>query len=281
MKIGLVQQKNLAPFATLLLPQAAKAVERGEPLLCLGATTDQGVACGAVAGYMRQDAWQVTSLYVAPDHRRQGVAKALVSRLIGVLKGAEGLKTLEVDYTITLPEHETLEPFFQAMDFASQSVGDLGIYGCTLSAVAQQSFFSVKEGNNPDIVPFSAIPRTQLRQTQQCLEQLGIPLPEHGLSASSVDMDVSVAYVQNGQIEALIQVERLSPEQIHLALAWSNASPQILVVLLKTAFRQSAVRYPPHTQLTIHTATEVSLAIMKRLLPQVVPLSRRFGYGLK
>ncbi|WP_409966922.1 GNAT family N-acetyltransferase [Bengtsoniella intestinalis] len=280
MNIGFVQQKNLAPFASLLLSQTAKAVEQGEPLLCLGAVTEDGVACGAIAGYIREGAWQLASLYMAPEYRRQGGASQLLRALLGILQGVQELHTLQVEYTITAPEHHTLAPFLEAVGFVNHPVGSLGIYGCTLKAVAEQPFFSAKEGKNPDIVPFSTIPHIQLRQTQQRMEQLGMPLSDHGLTSPFVDADVSVAYVQNGKIEAIVQVERLAEDQIHLATAWSNASPQILVTMLQSAFRRSMTKYPPHTQLTVHTATDISATLMKRLLPQTESLSRQYAYTI-
>ena len=65
--------------------------------LSLAAVDDDGTLVGYLVLSKQVDAWHVMNVAVAPEHRRRGVASALLARLLEVTKGdAERGHTLEV-----------------------------------------------------------------------------------------------------------------------------------------------------------------------------------------
>ncbi|MDE5590729.1 MAG: GNAT family N-acetyltransferase, partial [Acetatifactor sp.] len=114
MEIGWIDRETCGIFQTLLLPEAAAALKQRKPLLALGLTEDN-VACGAAAGELEGDFFNVTSLYVAPDYRRRGGGTMLIETLRTLLK--EHSRSLEISYTVTLPEHQALAQFLTAIGY--------------------------------------------------------------------------------------------------------------------------------------------------------------------
>ena len=80
MQFGMVDDADPGAFEPLLLPQVAEALRNGEPVTVMG-IAKEGVACGALAGYIAGDCFHVASLYVAPDYRRQGGARRMIREL--------------------------------------------------------------------------------------------------------------------------------------------------------------------------------------------------------
>ena len=126
MEIGWVGREALPVFQSLLLPGAAAEAERGDPVTVLGAE-EGGVACGAAAARLRGPALEVVSLYVAPDHRRRGAGRALTEALLELGRGRA--EDLEVSYTATLPDHDTLPPFLAALGFQRDGGEETGLPG--------------------------------------------------------------------------------------------------------------------------------------------------------
>lgn len=89
MEIGVVIPGEPGVFASLLLPETVQQLQAGEPVTALGLTEGR-LAVGAAAGYLVGQMFQVTSLYVAPDYRRQGGRTAVARRIAAVDAWAGG-----------------------------------------------------------------------------------------------------------------------------------------------------------------------------------------------
>ena len=84
MQIGVLPPGEPGVFRSLLLPEAADALARGEALTALG-LTENGLALGAAAGYLENSQFQLISLYVAPAYRQRGGGRMLVDALLELL----------------------------------------------------------------------------------------------------------------------------------------------------------------------------------------------------
>ena len=120
MKLGYTTSEHLPHFASLMLPEAVQALERGEPLVALG-LTEQTVACGALAGYLEGSRFQIISLFVAPDYRRRGGGRLLVETLLELLADNGQAAGVELSYTDTAPDHQSLAPFLEALGFCQEN----------------------------------------------------------------------------------------------------------------------------------------------------------------
>ena len=73
MTLGYISIEQLPVFSPFMDPQVVTALKEGEPITALGIVKGE-TACGALAGYIDEEHFQITSLYVAPAFRRQGGA---------------------------------------------------------------------------------------------------------------------------------------------------------------------------------------------------------------
>ena len=84
-KIESIGRENLDRFIDFIEPGQAKKLINKPTLSALGLVSE-GVACGAITGYVSTvGTFFITSLFVAEDYRRQGGATALVGAVSDVL----------------------------------------------------------------------------------------------------------------------------------------------------------------------------------------------------
>ena len=272
MEIGVLPSEGPGVFRTLLLPEAAQALERGEPLTALG-LTEGGLAVGAAAGYLAGKRFCLISLYVAPAFRRKGGGRMLVEELARLCRGRAD--TMSVDFTATRPDHETLSPFLERMGFMREE--DLGeaIYLIPLGQAARSAFFAgrgVERGT-----PFSRLSRDVLSAGERAALASGAPIPPGGLSSPLVDRDVSVAFVQDEVIQAYVACDTGWEGGITLSAVWSQSrDAMVLPGLLRSALFRAAEKYPKDTALVLQTVNQRSAALALSLLPEARPISHSY-----
>lgn len=273
MQIGVLPPGEPGVFRSLLLPEAADALARGEPLTALG-LTESGLALGAAAGYLENGQFQLISLYVAPGYRQRGGGRMLVDALLGVLSGrAAGIM---VRFTVTEEEHHTLPPFLRHMGFAQENDHGQTIYLTTLSRAMQLPFFQAqpRQGRGTPLCELNERELTALAQAAQTAQA---PLPPGGLHGEWVEKQVSVAYLENGVPQGYVMGDTSWPGGLTLSAVWSNgADPTLLVALLRTALARASARYAPETRLAIQTVNARSAALLQAMLPDSEPIS--FSY---
>ncbi|MCD8249235.1 MAG: GNAT family N-acetyltransferase, partial [Lachnospiraceae bacterium] len=154
METGWIGQDNLAGFRNLLLPEAAEALEKGEPLGALG-LTEEGVACGAAAAWLSGETLEIRSFYVAPEYRRRGGGRLLMETFLRF--AARHGAALEFSYTATRPEHDAIPPFLDVLGFIRIDSEET-IYSLTVRELAESPFF---KGTRPDasaVLSFEQLP---------------------------------------------------------------------------------------------------------------------------
>ena len=271
MEIGRIEQSNISIFRSLLLPEAAAAVEHGEPLTVLG-VTEGATACGAAAAWLHGDALEVRSLYVAPDYRRRGAGRLLVDTLLGLAAGEAEM--MNVSYTATRPEHDELPPFLTALGFEKQEARE-GIYGITVGELAQSGFFRRLSSAPAGVLPFAQVAPAALDAAYRAAAAKGENYLAVPLTDPSVDARVSVAVPEGAGIRSFAVITM--PSSGRVALAWVQSDrPQDMPLLLHGAYAQLCAHYPPETLLTVHAITPASSALVAALLPQARPVSHTY-----
>lgn len=269
MEIGWIVHETCGIFQTLLLPDVAAALKQGKPLLALGLTEDN-VACGAAAGELQGDVFTVTSFYVAPDYRRRGGGTMLIDTLRTLLK--EHCRSLEISYTVTLPEHQALAPFLTAMGFLCRPDYGETIYGLTLGSLEENSFFARKQKTPANVRPFAQISPALLREVYQAArarEEAYLPVP---LTDPALDAAVSMAVVTDNAVRSFAAV--LSPQPGLLELAWvQSGRPQDMAPMLLAVYAAARGSYPPETLLTIQAVNAASAKLLLAMLPEAAPIS--------
>lgn len=275
LQVGWISRESQAVFGELLLEDARKALERGEPITALG-LTEGARACGAAAAWLGQgDTLEIQSLYVAPGYRRQGGGRLLVDTLCGLAQGR--CQRVSICYTCTRPDHETLPPFLTALGFAPEPEGE-GLYQITLEELACTPFFS---HTPPDAggLPFDQVPRHSLAEAYQRAAGKGenyLPVP---LTHPSVDGQTSTAILEGDVVRSFAVITFGAPGRVRLAWVQSGV-PQDIPALLRGAFHRLRAKYPPKTALTIHPVAPAAGDLVARLIPVARPISHAYTRSL-
>ena len=218
MNIGILPPGDAGDFQSLLLPETARALAAGEPVTAL-ALTRNDVAIGAVAGYLENDCFQISSLYVAPDYRRCGGGRMLLEELRELLEGhATGM---EISFTVTREEHQTLLPFLEVMGFEREEDRGETLYLTTLGAVAATPFFAT--AGKTAGTPLSELNDGALSLLNKAAMAAGAPVPEGGLVAKSVERQISLVRMNGSKPEAYVVFDTAWSGGLTLSAVWSGS----------------------------------------------------------
>ncbi|MCR4908630.1 MAG: GNAT family N-acetyltransferase [Lachnospiraceae bacterium] len=257
----------------LLQPEVYKALKAGKPVTALLALNDGEVA-GALGGALNNGIFELSSLYVYPGQRRQGIGKALMDRLSDLLSG-EGSEI----WAEFIPEHEDNEslcPFLEAIGFRMNMQTFPRYYLSPLEKVSPEE--PVPAGNAPGVRSFAEVPEKLLRLTSNSSIKEGYPVPDGGLIADKVDAHVSFCLQSGESISAYIAVERIDRELLRMASIWwsSGTGARDMMELINAVIRELKKRYMPKTKLVLLAVNPVSERLIKYLIKDAKPCS--FSY---
>lgn len=276
MQIVALSPDNASAFYSLLLPETADALAAGEPVTALG-LIDKDTAIGAVAGYLSKTVFQISSIYVAPDHRRWGGGWMLMNALVELLE--QHVSGIEISFTITQQEHRFLQTFMEAMGFHKEPNNGQNTYLTTLDKIGTAPLFATIKSSIG--TPFCKLSKTLLYSTEQIAAQANAPMPKGGLLADSIDQDISAAVLEKGCIQAYILFDHSWSDGLMLSALWSqSASPLTLPGLLRFAAERLRKKFPPETQLALQTVNDTAEALVKALLPDAIPISYTYYLSL-
>lgn len=274
MEIGVVIPGEPGVFASLLLPETVQQLQAGEPVTALGLTEGR-LAVGAAAGYLVGQMFQVTSLYVAPDYRRQGGGRRLLEGLQQLTRGqADGL---EIRFTADKEEQQALLPFLERMGFTRQDNHGETLFRTTLGEIAQVPFFA--KGGAGHATPFSKLGESQLLDVEHVAAAVDAPVPVGGLRSKKVDRDISMAVLSDGAVQAYVVGDTVWSGGLRLSALWSRSKDAgVLPGLLRAALKRAVEKYPPETALIVQTVNQSSAALLAGLLPGAAPISHTYVY---
>ncbi|MDR0875405.1 MAG: GNAT family N-acetyltransferase [Clostridiales Family XIII bacterium] len=276
MQTGCITQENFSYFHTLLLPNAVSAIEAGEPLTAL-ALVEEGAACGAAAGYLTDDSFVLSSLYVAPEYRRRGGGRRLLEAYLSLLEKTEddAARTLTVYYTVTRPEHEELAPFLTALGFTAQEEEAGTIFLSTLGEAAATPFF-VSGGEKSDAISsFAEVPKAYLAEMTKRAERLDVPLPEYPLYDDKTEKDISVCVMDGKRIASFLSFDFSCGGLLTLSCVYAE-NPVHIPVMFRRACRLAEKKYPPETPFAVQTVNNTSAELLQAVLPAAQSIS--FAY---
>ncbi len=280
LQLGCIGEEQMPYFSSLLLPDAVAAIERGEPVTAIGIAQEE-VACGALAGYVENGCFQVISLYVAPDYRHLGGARLMISQLEELLMEESDIWSMEISFTETGQEEESLAPFLASMGFVAEDDRGQNIYTFTLEEVTQAKALSRPAGKSLKIRPFSKLSEDMLRAAQKRGIALGSPLPERTLLSEQLDRELSHAFIKDGRVEAYAAVDDSCCGVLTLCGLWvGDPSPVVLYSLLKTVIGRAAELYPPQTRVAVQAVNNQSLKLIRGLAPGAKKVSFTYRHWL-
>lgn len=272
LQLGCIGSEQLAYFSTLLLPDAVEAIEREEPITAIG-IAQEDVACGAMAGYVENGCFQVISLYVAPDYRRLGGARLMVSQMEELLQEND-IWSMEISFTTAEPDNETMMPFLNAMGFAPEDDKGRNIYTFTLGQLAGAKVWKPAVSKSLRIRPFSQLSEDVLRAAQKRGIAQGTPLPEETLTSLQLEREISHALIKEGKVEAYAAFDRSCCGVLTLCGLWvGDPNPAALYSLLKTVILRAQELYSPQTRIALQAVNDQSARLIRGLVPDAEKVS--------
>lgn len=272
MQVGVITDEQLQWFTPLLLPEVTEAMEQGEPLTALGLVHEK-TACGALAGYVEDGCFQIVSLYVAPDYRRQGGGKAMLAQLEKLLAENQ-IFSIALSFSVVDEDDKTLLPFCKALGFAEEKE-DGSIYCFSLEQL-QKSIQPEKlsEERPSYIKSFAELPEDVLHAAQKRGMVLETPLPEQTLNGADVERRLSHAVVKDGRVEGYAAVDHSCAGELTLCGLWvGDKNKATLNALIKAVILQAFKLYPPETRIYVQVLNEKLLRLVQTLAPDAEKIS--------
>ncbi|MCD8363674.1 MAG: GNAT family N-acetyltransferase [Lachnospiraceae bacterium] len=268
METGWIGQDNLASFRSLLLPEAAEALEKGEPLGALG-LTEEGVACGAAAAWLSGETLEIRSFYVAPEYRRLGGGRLLMETFLRF--AARHGAALEFSYTGTRPEHDTIPPFLGALGFVRIDTEET-IYSLSVRELAESPFFKGAAPDTSAVLSFEQLPARALEVACKKEAAVGEDYLEGGLTGPDVDVQTSVVVMSGREIRSFMAFTASDPDS--LSLAWvKGGEAEDLPLLFRAAFARICEKYSPETRFIVQAVNPSAVALIRGVIPAAVPVS--------
>lgn len=279
MQLGSIGSEQLEYFSPLLLPDAAQAIERGEPITAIG-IAQEDVACGALAGYVDEGCFRVISLYVAPDYRRRGGASLMIRQMEKLLVEND-IRSMKMDFTAVVSDNETMFPFLSKMGFLEEDDKGLNIYTFMLDQLASANVWKPAASKSLRIRPFSRLSEDVLRAAQKRGIALETPLPECMLTSPQLERELSHALIREGKVEAYAAFDYSCCGILTLCGLWvGDPDPHILYSLLKTVVERAMELYPPDTRIAVQAVNDQSVRLIQGLVPDAKKVSFTYRHWL-
>ncbi len=258
-----VSKEEAAKAAPLLSEEAAEALEKGLPLTAFVAVKENE-AIGAVTGAIDGQIFEIWSLYVDPEHRRQGAGRALIAALEELLVRATGSTArvagmpIRVRYTSVTEDNMALRPFLLKLGFIEDPIPHPTYYIGYLQDLKSKERLSSRSIKTTDeIMSFAEAGEKVLNAASAVSDRHGYPMPEGGLTAESVDQELSLCAVRDGKVMAYVTVEEVDEDLIEISSLWSGLdNPVELLAILIRLIDALRERYTPETRVAMLSTTE-------------------------
>ena len=279
MHIGYISKNELRLFSVLLLPEVVSAIEQGRPVTALGISVDR-IACGAVAGYIDDNIFKITSLFISEGYRKKGYARSLLLELRLLLKMYSEVTAMEIGFTLLTKDHESLLPFLQKTGFMEQDGRGRAIYQLSLERLTSSPLFQqIPETITSNILPFSRLPEEIIYLIEKKSRDMDIPVPAASLTDPSIYQELSLAYVSKGKVSGFIIFDSSLAGKLTLSCLWVDPlASQAMPLLLRYAFQKIQKDYPAEDSLFLQTINTASTNLLLKLFPDCKPLSYNFYY---
>ncbi len=258
------------------------ALKKGLPLTAFVAVKDSE-AIGAVAGAIDGYIFEIWSIYVDPQYRRQGAGTVLINALEELLESVTEDKTvvagmpIRVRYTSLTEDNRALRPFFLKLGFVEDPIPHPMYYVGYLDDIKSRDKISSRSLTRVSgIVPFSQTEDKLLKLASNVSAQQGYPMPEGGLLSGSVNRELSFCIVREGKIGAYVTVEEIDEDLVEVSALWSGLeNPMELLSMLIILIDALRKKYSPETKVAMLATNDRADKLVDYLFRYVEPRSFR------
>ena len=271
--ICLITPENLNHFAPFLLPNARELMVSGTPVTAFGYVKD-GIACGAIAGYLVEKSFIIISFYVAPEYRRYGVGSNLLTTLEDMVRPYTDV--IYIDFYTTTDEHRLLPVLLEKYGYKGRPMPGRTTYATTVRELFEGKIFERHYGDDL-LASFSDIDEKALKASEKEALKQKMPIPKGGFSAPSVDMECSTILIKNNSLKVYVAIEK-TPDGSLVVSGVGNSmdTPMMLFKAIHDAVVKAVQRYPKDTPVLMQTVNEQSKKLFELLIDNAEPIDRHY-----
>ncbi|MBO6214805.1 MAG: GNAT family N-acetyltransferase [Lachnospiraceae bacterium] len=187
-KIEYITQEESDVFSPLMLPDDARKLKAGMPVVAFGAVIE-GVAVGAICGEAYGDStFSVSSFYVSPEYRGRGVGSFLLEELIVILP--EYITVLLFDYIKTDSNHAALDRFLEHHG-AKLDKANVGLMRVKVSQLCDSEFYN-HGYHKGGVKVLDELTKDHIYDLENFTRENALPQPNGGFLAKEVYAGCSV-----------------------------------------------------------------------------------------
>lgn len=276
-EICFIDESNLDHFKSFILPNALKLMEKKVPVMTLGAV-DDGTACAAACGYIDGNSFEIISFYVAPAHRKKGIAKSLLTTICEMVRPFA--KSVGVSFMISEPDHALMSDMLEGYGFKTLGEEGRNIFMTSFDKLGEGVLFEHDYGS--DLLPsFSEVDITTLEKAQEQALLAGLPIPKDGFWGPSVDAECSTIFMKGSRLQAYIAIEAI-PEGALMVSALGSCTDNAMITMkvIHDAVIKCQDSYPDDTPIYMQLLTETSQRLVKTLDSTLDRIDRRYELAL-
>ena len=246
-----LDKENISGFSHLLTENAKEEILAEDGTTAFVAKLGDQYA-GALAGrFISPARYQISSIYVKKDCRRQGVGSFLLETLHRLFEG----KQVEVsaEFVMITKEEQLLEPFFEKAGFEEYLPTGGHVFVTDLQAVSELKIMSMNVKQVHTLVPFCEMSSYLFHNMQSPEKGVFMPLPEGGFSDPGIDRELSLGCVEDKKLMGYAIVEVLDEDILMLSHLYMDKAllKTALPMMLKQLKENALKKFKPDTKLYI------------------------------
>ena len=276
MRVVYVENSMLNIFEDLIADSALDKIKEEENTITLGLVSDDDKAVGALSGFLFEDTFYITSIFVDPDYRNNGGGRLLMDTLMESMTDEEII--ICVEFMTEDVYKDGLANFFECIEFTADDDG-FGAYSANANDIAKDPIFTDAKYDKleENISSFSKIDTAILESLNEFAINNFLPLPQDGLFSESVDKDISVAHINGaGVIDAYLVVDNSIEYMPTVAGIYNDTDARVLSGMLRHAMRLCHLKYPMGVEIAFAPVNGDSMSIMQKLAPDATKLSYKY-----
>ncbi len=258
MEVYALDKTNINEFSFLLEASAVEAIRQEKAQAFCVKKDDRHV--GALCGHFVDDReYEILSIYVLPEYRKQGVGEKLLETL-GQVLGNQDANVSITFASLTRDEKELLN-FLEKMDFEEYQDTDFHLFSITLEELSKTKLKSEK--SKVDYPAFSEVSKDVLEKLSQMKSQGFVPKPTEGFEGPYVDQDLSTVVLKKNTPLAYAVVEKQDDATLMLSSLYVDdpENPTTLLKLLRCILNKALKKYKEDTVILLPTVNEASLTM--------------------
>ncbi|MCR5746112.1 MAG: GNAT family N-acetyltransferase [Lachnospiraceae bacterium] len=245
---------------TGMLPEEVLRAIRNElPVTALLAVKDKTVI-GALSGVVCGDYFDIYSIHIAQEYRRQGAGTAIMKRLFEVLEKEDLM--VRAEYS-SKPLYDgdrgadALESFFIALGFSKEEERIAPYISEPLKAFEKGlAEISENEKKSEKIYPFSQVDEEVLKDLCKNENTEGMEDADRGSSwdllSETVDKNMSFCKVADNVVTAYAVVDTAIGEPVEISAVWlENEDMDDIRIILSNVIEKLNEEYDPETEIVM------------------------------